>query len=381
MRTFALATAVLSFGLAQAQTLTTIKLPLVLPLSSSLGAFALEVENAATLAINTYAPRFAKQGFKLEMVVYDDKGNPDTVKGIADILKKDQSIRAIMGGITSGVAINLSAALQDSHIAMVSSGASASDVTEKGFTNFNRVVARNAAQAEGTVDFVTQTLNAKTLFVIDDASVNGKDGSDNITRAATKGGIKVFDPISTPERENFSEISKKVQKASPDVIQMYFTSTAGAVNLIKQLQADGIKSQIVGSPTFLGGQFIDSLGKASEGLYASTNVAPAAAYPNAKSLLEQYKATYGQEASVATIMGYDATVVVLEGILNSVRTPGKLPARRTVETAIRKTKLVNQASGNIQFNSVGDRRDASVYILKIGSDLKPRVFNTYITTR
>jgi ABC-type branched-subunit amino acid transport system substrate-binding protein len=88
---------VLTLGLAQAQNLTTLKLPLVLPISSSLGAFALEVKNAATLAVGNYAPRFAKMGFKLEVAVYDDKGNPDTVKDIADMLRKDQSVRAVMG--------------------------------------------------------------------------------------------------------------------------------------------------------------------------------------------------------------------------------------------------------------------------------------------
>jgi branched-chain amino acid transport system substrate-binding protein len=378
----AFACVVLTLGLTQAQTMTTIKFPMMLPISTSLNYFALEGKNVGAMAIRAYATRFAKMGFKLELAIYDDKGIPDVAKKFADTLKQDPSVLTVVGGATSSVALALSETLQDSHIAVISSSASANDITEKGFANFNRLVASNAAQAEGTVKTMAETLSMKTIFIVDDASVTGIDLVDNITAAVnSKQNLKIVERVSTQERTNFADLIDRFQKSKADGIEIAFTSPLAAAAFVKQIRAAKVQGEIFGNVVFSTSQFLEILGKDAEGLFAATYSPPATAYNNAKSFSEEYKLEFGQDPTGLAILAYDTCSVALEGILKSFRANGKIPNRKTVETAIRKINLKGMLTGDIRFNSVGDRRNVATYVLRIGADLRPRLFNTLTIDR
>ena len=166
------------------------------------------------------------------------------------------------------------------------------------------------------------------------------------------------------------------------MVQLYFTSPLAAAALVKQLKAANIAVELFGTATFLSPQFVEVAGKDAHNAYFNSGVAPVNAYNGAKVFLDEYKAAYGDtEPGGGAIMGYDAATVVLEAMLGSVRVSGKLPDRSTVERAVRRTRLKNLLSGNVAFNSSGDRRNSVVYILQIGSDSRPRVSNSRVINR
>ncbi|MBZ9753362.1 ABC transporter substrate-binding protein, partial [Deinococcus sp. HMF7604] len=101
-------------------------------------------------------------------------------------------------------------------------------------------------------------------------------------------------------------------------------------------------------------------------IYFTTVTAPLSALPAAKVFATSYKNAFRDELQGFGAFGYDAAKVVVQGVLNAVRANGnKLPTRTQVETAIRKGSYTGLLSGKVTFNSVGDRKEASLYVMSI----------------
>ncbi|MBZ9751593.1 ABC transporter substrate-binding protein, partial [Deinococcus sp. HMF7604] len=103
-------------------------------------------------------------------------------------------------------------------------------------------------------------------------------------------------------------------------------------------------------------------------IYFTTVAAPISALPASKVFAANYKKTFNDDAQGFGAFGYDAAKVVVQGVLNAVRANGnKLPTRTQVETAIRKGSYTGLLSGSVAFNSAGDRKAATLYVMNVTS--------------
>src|SRR5262249_38756120 len=101
--------------------------------------------------------------------------------------------------------------------------------------------------------------------------------------------------------------------------------------------------------------------------YYTSTASPASELPRAKTFVEEFKKKFGKNPEPYAAEAYDAARVVLKGIESAAK-GGKLPSREEVSAAIRKTRLSNGITGDIEFNSKGDRKDASYFVLQVASD-------------
>ena len=66
------------------------------------------------------------------------------------------------------------------------------------------------------------------------------------------------------------------------------------------------------------------------------------------------------------VLGYDAAKVMLQGILNAAKdNSGKLPSRAQVSASVRKSSYPGMLTGDIKFNSKGDRSTIKLYVVSI----------------
>ena len=158
--------AALSLGSANAATV--IKIASLSPLSGGQSDLGTQIKNGAQLAVNEYKAQFAKLGFDLQLVGYDDQADPATGTAAARKIAADRSILAVVGTLNSGVAIPSSEALKAARVAMVSPANTANQVTDRGLANMNRIVARDDAQGPAGANFMMTTLKAKKVYVLND---------------------------------------------------------------------------------------------------------------------------------------------------------------------------------------------------------------------
>ncbi|GGK21082.1 branched chain amino acid ABC transporter substrate-binding protein [Deinococcus malanensis] len=355
--------AALALGSASAQ--TTIKIATLSPLSGGQSDLGTQIKNGAQLAVNEYKEQFRKLGFNLQLVGYDDQADPATGTAAARKIAADRQILAVVGTLNSGVAIPSSAALQPSRVALVSPANTANQVTDRGLSNMNRIVARDDAQGPAGANFITGTLKAKKVYVLNDKTAYGEGLAKEVEKTLRAKGVQIVTNEGTEEKSDFSSIVAKIKLQRPDAI--YFGGIYNQVGVfIKQLREAGINAPVVGGDGLDSSELATIAGAGASNIYFTTVAAPIEALPAAKVFAASYQKTFGKQAQGFGAFGYDAAKVTLQGVLNAIRAnKNKLPTRAQVEASIRKGSFNGLLSGNVSFNSVGDRKAGTLYVMSV----------------
>ncbi|BDP41575.1 branched chain amino acid ABC transporter substrate-binding protein [Deinococcus aetherius] len=356
--------AALALGGASAQ--TTIKLATLSPLSGGQSDLGTQIRNGAQLAVNEYKPQFQRLGLNLQLAPYDDQADPATGTAQARKIASDRSILAVVGTLNSGVAIPSSAALAPSRVALVSPANTANQVTDRGLSNMNRIVARDDAQGPAGANFITGTLKANKVYILNDKTAYGEGLAREVEKALKAKNVQVVANEGTEEKSDFSSIVAKIRLQRPDAI--YFGGIYNQVGVfIKQLREAGITTPVVGGDGLDSAELVTIAGpQGANNIYFTTVAAPIDALPAAKTFAANFQKTFNDAAQGFGAFGYDAAKVALQGILNAAKANGnKAPTRAQVEAAIRKGNFTGLLSGNVSFNSVGDRKAATLYVMNV----------------
>src|SRR5207237_9979944 len=98
----------------------TIKIATQSPLSGGQAALGEGIKLGAQLALEKFKGALEKQGFKVELVPFDDQAKPDVGVANAKNIIADKDILAVVGHLNSGVAIPSSEAYKEVSLAMIS---------------------------------------------------------------------------------------------------------------------------------------------------------------------------------------------------------------------------------------------------------------------
>src|SRR5437899_5291265 len=98
----------------------TIKIATQSPLSGGQAALGEGIKLGAQLALEKYKGALEKQGFKVELVPFDDQAKPDVGVANAKNIIADKDILAVVGHLNSGVAIPSSEVYKEVSLAMIS---------------------------------------------------------------------------------------------------------------------------------------------------------------------------------------------------------------------------------------------------------------------
>ncbi|CAM3974814.1 branched-chain amino acid ABC transporter substrate-binding protein [Deinococcus frigens] len=353
----------LAAGVAGAQ--TTIKIASLSPLSGSQSFTGTLLRNGAQLAVEEQKAAFKKLGFNLQFVGYDDQADPATGTAAARKIASDRAILGVVGTMNSGVAIPASEALKASHVTMVSPAVTANEVTDRGLANMNRIVARNDAQGPAGAEFMMNELKAKSVYILNDKTSYGEGLAAEVEKTLKAGGAKVVVNEGTEEKSDFSSIIAKIKLQKPDAV--YFGGIYTQIGIfIRQLRDAGINIPMVGGDGLDSTELATIAAKGANNIYYTTIVAPLDSLPAAKSFTANYRKQFKTVPAGYAAFSYDSANVIAQGILDAARANGgKLPTRTQVETAIRKGTFKGLLSGDVTFNSVGDRNSVTLYIMKV----------------
>jgi branched-chain amino acid transport system substrate-binding protein len=337
------------------------------PLTGGIAHLGKDNENGARLAIeqaNEAKIQIDGKEAKFVLVAEDDQADPKVGATVAQKLV-DAKVAGVVGHLNSGTSIPASPIYNQAGIPVISGSATNPKLTEQGFKQQFRVVARDDQQGPAIANYLATTAKPKTVAVIDDATAYGAGLADEVEKTLKAAGVKVLArEKGTDKTTDWKAVLTKLKGRNPDAV-FYGGMDATGGPLLKQGRELGIKAVFA----FGDGACTDEMRKlagdaAAERLLCSqAGIPPQAA---SKKFLEAYKAKFNVDPIIYAPFTYDAANLLIDA-MKKASSPD--PAKYLPELA----KIsFNGATGPIAFDEKGDRKDAEITIFTVkGGKLEP----------
>ena len=342
----------------------TIKIATQSPLSGGQAALGEGIKLGAQLALEQLRGNLTKQGFKVELVPFDDQAKPDVGVANAKNIIADKDILVVIGHLNSGVAIPSSEVYKEVDLPMISPANTNEKITDRGYPSVNRVCGRDDVQGPVGAEFAAQTLKVKSVYVVHDKTTYGQGVAEAFKAEAEKKGVKVIAFEGTEEKSNFDPIITPIKAKNPDLVYFGGIYDQGGP-FFKQAREKGVKAKFLGPDGLDSSDLVKIGGKTLVGLYYTTAAAPSTS-PQAKKFGDDFKKKFGKNPEPYAAESFVATAIALKAIESTVA-GGKAPTRATVAGAIRKVKYTGM-TGAIEFDDKGDPKKASYYVMQVSSD-------------
>jgi branched-chain amino acid transport system substrate-binding protein len=335
---------------------TVVKIGHVGPLTVKTPHLGKDNENGARLAIeqaNAKGVTIDGKKIKFELIADDDQGDPKVGTTVAQKMV-DAKVAGIVGHLNSGVSIPASAIYNQAGIPMITGSSTNPALTEQGFKVVFRTVGRDDQQGPAIASYLAAERKPKTVAVIDDASSYGEGLANEVEKTLKAAGIKVLPREKTTDTAtDFKAILTKIRSKKPDAIFYGGMDQTGGP-LLKQGRELGIKAVFAFGDGACTDKMTELAGPAAEGLLCSQAGIPVQAA--SKNFLDAYKARFNSDPILYSPFTYDAANLLIEAMkkANSVDPAKYLPELAKIS--------YDGATGKIEFDEKGDRKDAEMTI-------------------
>ena len=344
----------------------TVKIGHAGPLTGGIAHLGKDNENGARLAVEQATAKKMKIGgktVKFELQGEDDQADPKMGPTIAQKFV-DAKVGGVVGHLNSGVTIPASAVYNQANLPMITGSATNPKLTEQGFKNIFRVVARDDQQGPAVAQYMA-AMKLKKVAVVDDATAYGEGLANEVEKTLKAAGVQVVAREKTNDKAtDFKAILTKMKGRNPDAV-FYGGMDATGGPMLKQARELGIKA-VFG---YGDGACTDTMkqlagDKNAEGLICSQAGLPVAAA--SKEFLDAHKAKYNTDPIIYAPFTYDAANLIIAAMQKADSTD---PAKYLPE--LQKINFKG-ASGQIEFDAKGDRKDAEITIFTMkGGKLEP----------
>ncbi len=268
---------------------------------------------SAQLAVKIVNEKGGVLGRQLELVFYDDAAKPDQTSAIARKLIEQDKVVAGISGSYSGSTRAAAPIFQEAGIPMLSAYGIHPEVTKTGNMIF-RIGTLADVQGRIGAELIGNVMNFKKVAILTVDNDFGISLTDGFKKHATDLGLEIVLEEKYPLGETeFRPIIGKIKSSGAEVVYAtgYFNEAA---NLVSQAKDEGLNIQIVGQEGYDSPQFVQLGGPATEGVVITTDLNRDSDRPMTKTFLEQYKATYGEDADMVGASAFDAVMVLAYAI-------------------------------------------------------------------
>ena len=343
----------------------TVKIAHAGPLTGSIAHLGKDDENGVALAVaqaNDKKITIDGKPVTFQMMSEDDQADPKVGTTVAQKLV-DAKVAAVIGHLNSGVSIPASEIYSKAGIPMISGSATNPALTERGMKSVFRTVGRDDQQGPAIASYVANELKAKKVAIVDDKTAYGEGIANEVEKTLKAAKVNIVGRERTTDKEtDFKAILTKIKAKNPDVVFHGGMDATGGP-MLKQARELGIKAVFA----FGDGACTDEMGKlagaAAEGMVCSQAGLPREAA--SKDFVNAFQGKYGEIKQYAPYF-YDATNAVIEAMKKANSTD---PAKFTPEIF---NDSFTGATGKVEFDAKGDRKDAEMTIFKLeGGKVKP----------
>lgn len=338
------------------------------PLSGDISAFGTDVSQAVQLAAEDAGEL---EGHAFVVNSQDDQGTPEGGAAVANLFASNPSIVGVVGHMFSGATNAAMPIYETARVAMSSPSATRIDLTQQGFTVFNRVVGNDKFQGALAAEFIYNTLGARKLALIHDGGAYGQALAERTRDVFTElgGEVVAFEAITVGETD-YSGVLTAIAAVQPDSLFFGGYTGEGAV-LANQRGAVGLgEIPFVSDDGIYGTQFIDLAGANAEGVYCTSAGTPVASDTKA-AFDAAYEARWGiatGQLSPYSWYGYDAASVLIAAVkqVAVAADDGNLYVpREALVAAMRGTSGYEGITSTITCDATGECSDAGFAVYQV----------------
>ncbi len=300
-------------------------------------------------------------GRRVRVVELDDEADSEVAARIASEVAAAVGREPVLGVIGHYNSDQTAAAMEvykDLPIVVITPTATDVSLTAKGYRNFFRVNATDAAQAPAAADFLVHELGAKRIAVVYANNGYGRGLRQEMRTALKALGLEPAAEIEIEEAApTQKEAVDRLVALNPDAVFLAGYETEGYV-LLPELREAGSKVPFMASDGCFLYEFIDGSGPAAEGAYVS-GVTPDSAAVVDEKWWKEYQEIEARNPGTYSVAGYTAMSVLAEGAKRARSLEGP-----RVADAIRSLSFTSLL-GPISYDEKGDLRQQTIYIFQV----------------
>lgn len=267
----------------------------------------INIYNGIQLAIDQHNE--ANPNCQVQFTKLDTEGTPDKAPGPVTQMVSNPNVIGVVGLPFSGESKATGQIFDQAGLVHVTPSATNPSLTENGWTTFFRGLGNDAVQGPAAATLITNMLDSKTVYVVQDDSDYGI-GLGTQTSDALGDALAGSDKITTGQKD-FGATVSKIMSANPDAV--FFSGYyAEAAPFVQQLVQKGYTGQIVAPDGVKDNEFVKQAGDTANGVYFTCPCIPGELID---SFSEAYKGVSGgSDPGTYSIEGYDAATVLLSGL-------------------------------------------------------------------
>jgi len=284
----------------------------IFPLSGPVAFYGNESRDGALLAIGEINAAGGLLGKKLTLLSEDDEGDAAKAVNAFTKLTTRDKVSFVIGSSTSGPTQAMSTLAQNSKVVLVSPSATNINVTKAGDYIF-RACFIDPFQGVVGADFAYSTLGSRRAAILYDAGADYNAGLADSFRNQYKavGGQIVADEAYQTGDVDFNAQITRIKAGNPDVV--YLPNYYNDVSLqAKQLRDQGITCALIGGDGW--DSLTDNAGDEILNGFWSSGFASDTTDPRGVAFVRAFQAKYNRLASQFAALGYDAMMLVIDGI-------------------------------------------------------------------
>jgi len=353
---------------AQADDKAPVRIGTIAPLSGP-GAFdgQLAVEGMEAMVELVNAKGGVLGGRKLELVKYDDKGNPEEGVSAAKRAMEQDDVDVIVGGWFSSVALTMKEVTRDKIINIMTS-TQHPNTTKEGHKYLFRLNATSVMMSDKYSTFICDKMGIKNIAFITINDDYGRLEVENYKKLLASCGIEVLgNEFYNKEDTDFTTALTKLKALNPEAIYVSAINTAQGATIYRQIKQTGYKGTIIASAGNMNPKLVELSGPALENVYSVSLFAPDSDNPELKAWIAQYNEMFSNEPSFIGSLGAQAVELLADAIdeAGSARDYDKIAAAlrgHEWETLLGKITFddIGQAMQNIYLIQVKDGKITSV---------------------
>ena len=307
--------------------------------------------NGAQLAVDQYNE---EGDCEVTLEKIDSQGSPDQAPSLATEAVGNDAIIGIVGPAFSGESAAAGPIFSDGGLPTISPSATNPALSENGWDTFHRALGNDATQGPAAAAYIRDTVAAKSVFVIDDASEYGA-GLAGIVQDELGDTVIDTDTIQVGQTD-FSATATKVGSSDADTV-FFGGYYAEAALLVKQLRDAGFEGTFVVADGVKDPGFVEGGGDAAEGTVITCPCIPAED-PAVADFASAYEAEFGGPPGTYAAEAYDAAKIFLDGITDGATTR---------EDMLEFVNNYDEAgiTKQLKFDETGEPADVHVYAYKV----------------
>ena len=343
-----------------------IKVGIMGPHTGDNSSYGLACLNGAQLYFKQLNEDGGVNGKQIEPVVYDEKGDATEAVNAYNRLVQEDGVTGIVGDVTTGPTIAVAQASVADNMPCVTPSATAADVVTYG-SNYFRACVTDPEQGRVMANFASEQgyKNVATLYL------SGSDYSEGVNAAfceeAEALGITITSQQSYAEGDvDFKAQLTNIIATDPDAILVpnYYQDDGMIVNQARTQGYDKVFLGVDGWSGIYGGSENYAEAANLHDCYYCCAFSSSNESETATKFVSDYEAEYGEAPTNFCALGYDAAMVLANGLTAAEEAglePGSEDYKQAVIDGIA-SGTVEGVTGSISYEGTGDPVKSSLII-------------------